>query len=164
MHRSGRNESAAPCGHDGRGEPMKSVSNALRVRRFQELNEPQIFSWRNVKKKLQADEIISGAVERNGRTVYVVITLKWRNKAHRVADLIAYDEENGCCLLGTARFEKQPNATELRRVCREHGEAYATRLWGVAKGVADPLHQNSKLGYEKHKRQLRRKLEGDGRY
>ncbi len=137
---------------------MKSVSQSLRVRRFQELNEPHIFSWRNVKKTLQADEVMAGSVERSGYVFRVLVTLKWRNKAHRVADLIAYDEERGYCLLGTARFEKLPGATELRRACREHGERYAERLLFVAKGGADALHQNSKWNYEAYKTELVRNL------
>ena len=141
---------------------MKSVSNALRVRRFQELNEPQIFSWRNVKKTLQADEVIAGSVVRNGYVFHLLVTLKWRNKAHRVADLIAYDEEHGYCLLGTARFEKPPNATELRRVCREHGEQYAKRFLFVAKNGADALHGDSRRGYAAYKKRLQQSLWGRG--
>ncbi len=143
---------------------MVPVRSMLKVEKYQELNEPCIFSWRYMKKHLGADYIFPFDLcwygNRKMPTVRVVVTLRWRNKARRVGEMIAYDERNGYCLLGTENFPARPKSTvpDIRRVCLRHGQAYLERLYDVAYGRADELHEDSRHSYLEYKERLRKRL------
>lgn len=144
---------------------MVSVSSALRVTRYQELNEPQVFSWRYLAKRMAVHYLFPFAFPINGGTIHVVVTWRWHNKRRKSGDLIAYDEENGYCLLGSLTFEKKhPTSGDVYRACREHGKAYVERLLYLAADKADVLHGESRKGYHRYKKELQRKLKKQGIY
>ena len=146
---------------------MVSVSQILNVDRYQELNEPYIFSWRYLAKHLGADyHFLFDLCWHGGRRVpatQIDVTFRWRNKAHRVGEMIAYDQKHGYCLLGRANFPSKPRPTvpDVRQACQRHAQAYLDRLHSVAAGAADTLHANSIKRYQDYKKRLVRILARD---
>ncbi len=143
---------------------MVSIWDALHVRQFQELNEPQIFSWRYLPRKCHVHRVYEVRLDTltNGvkvEPIRIVVTLKWRNKARRVAELMAFDERHGYCLLGREDLPRGA-CPDVGLICRKHAQAYLHRLHAVARGVADPLHEDSRHRYQEYKAILRKKLWG----
>lgn len=142
---------------------MVSVSSTLKVKRYQELNEPQVFSWRYLKYKMAVHYLFSFTFPVGSGEVRVTVSWKWHNKRHQSGDLIAYDEKNGYCLLGSAVLgKKHPTSGDVYRACREHGKAYVQRLLYIAENRADAIHGESRKGYHRYKRELQRKLKKQG--
>lgn len=139
---------------------MQSVERALAFKQYQELNEPQVFSWRYIRRGLSADVVTHGAVQRSGVVANVLVSLTWRNKAKRVAAIIVYDERRAYCLLDEARFKSPPDAVGIRKACRISAEKYVKRLVSIALGNADYLHPDSHHNYKKYKQELICKVYG----